>query len=452
MPRSNKNAKIFNMRKFYIYTWGCQMNEDDSSQIYSYLVQAGYEPAKSENEADIFILVTCSVREKPENKAKSKLGELKLLKDENPNIIIGVCGCMAQRLGKKLKNGRPYLNFVVGTEQIATIPKLIENIIEGQLFQTRTRLSEKVTELQLPDRTQKKIVGLKEFIPIMYGCNNFCSYCVVPYTRGRERSREVSSILDEVKYVASKGCKEITLLGQNVNSYGKTLENPVDFATLLYKVCEIEGIERIRYTTSHPKDLSDDLIKCMASNDKICKHIHLAVQSGDNKVLEKMNRKYKIEKIYSLVDKLRELMPNIAITTDLIVGFPGEGEEEFNHTLEMVEKIRFDSAFMFSYNPIPNTPAAVMEGQRAMKDKNKSLEKLIALQNSITCEKNASNVGNIEKVLVEGLSTKGDQLTGYTDTLKICNFIGSKDLIGQIVDVKITKGSLFGFSGELIKP
>ena len=433
------------------------MNEDDSSQIYSYMVQEGFSPAKCESEADIFILVTCSVREKPENKAKSKLGELKLLKDERPEIIIGVCGCMAQRMGDKLKNGRPYLNFVVGTEQISTVPYLVKKIIENQNAEIKKKnyfsklfLSEKNKDLHLPGRTKKEIVGLKEFIPIMYGCNNFCSYCVVPYTRGRERSREMGDILEEIKYVRDKGCKEITLLGQNVNSYGKTLENPIDFATLLYKVCEIEGIERIRYTTSHPKDLSDDLIKCMAENDKICKHIHLAVQSGDDEVLRVMNRRYTRDRIYYLVDKLREFMPNISITTDLIVGFPGEDEKAFENTLEMVERIRFDAAFMFSYNPIPNTPAAKMEGQREMKDKNKSLERLIELQNNITVEKNKALVGSRQKILVEGLSSKGDELTGYTDTLKICNFKGEKDLIGSMVEVNVTEGHLFGLSGEIL--
>ena len=425
------------------------MNEDDSSQIYSYLVQSGYDPAQKEEDADIFVLVTCSVREKPENKALSKLGELKLLKDENSNIIIGVCGCMAQRMGNRLKSGRPYINFVVGTEQISQIPYIINNISEEQKYFIRTRLSEKVTDLHLPGRTQKEKIGLKEFIPIMYGCNNFCSYCVVPYTRGRERSREMQSVLDEIKYVSDRGCKEICLLGQNVNSYGKTLDNPTDFATLLYKACEIDGIERIRYTTSHPKDLSDELIECMTSNDKICKHIHLAVQSGDDEILRRMNRKYKAEKIYNLVNKLRSAMPDIAITTDLIVGFPGEDERAFENTLKMVEQIQFDGAFMFSYNPIPNTPAAVMDGQRPMKDKNRSLEKLIALQNSITVNKNKSLIGRCEKVLVESLSAKsGEEVTGYTDGLKAVNFPGSEDLIGKTVEVKITEGHLWGLKGE----
>ena len=428
------------------------MNEDDSSQIYSYLSGAGYEPALKEEDAEIFILVTCSVREKPENKALSKLGELNLLKAENPNIIIGVCGCMAQRLGDKLKVGRPYLNFVVGTEQISSIPSIINSIEDGQKYKSRLSLSEKTSDLHLPGRTNKAQVGLREFIPIMYGCNNFCSYCVVPYTRGRERSRETQDILDEIKYVADRGCIEVTLLGQNVNSYGQTLQEPKTFAYLLSKACEIEGIERIRFTTSHPKDLSDELIDTMAQNDKICKHLHLAVQSGDDEILRLMNRKYKIERIYSLVEKLRKAMPKISITTDLIVGFPGEDEKAFENTLKMVRDIEFDSAFMFSFNPIPNTPAAKMEGQRLMKDKNKSLERLIELQNSITCRKNKDAEGEVKKVLAEGFSTKGEgELTGYTDGLKIVNFEGDKSLIGKIIDVKLTKGSLYGFQGELVK-
>ena len=428
------------------------MNEDDSSQIYSYLWNAGYEPAKDEREAEIYILVTCSVREKPENKALSKLGELNLLKKENPNIIIGVCGCMAQRLGNKLKVGRPYLNFVVGTEQISSLPAIISEIEDGQKYRERLSLSEKTKDLHLPGRTNKAQVGLREFIPIMYGCNNFCSYCVVPYTRGRERSREAEDILEEIQYVSDRGCKEVTLLGQNVNSYGKTLKEPKSFAYLLRKACNIEGIERIRFTTSHPKDLSDELIECMAENEKICKHIHLAVQSGDDEILRLMNRNYKIEKIYTLVEKLRKAMPQISITTDLIVGFPGEDEKAFENTLKMVRDIEFDSAFMFSFNPIPNTPAAKMEGQRAMKDKNKSLERLIELQNYITCQKNKDAQGRTEKVLAEGFSIKGEgELTGYTDGLKIVNFEGDKSLIGKIIEVKITKGSLYGFQGELVK-
>jgi len=439
-------------KTFYIYTWGCQMNEDDTSQLSSFLMQKGYVPAEKEEDSDIFILITCSVREKPENKAKSKLGELRILKETRPDVIIGVCGCMAQREGEQLKKGRPYLNFVVGTQNISSIPNIIDDILDRQKFKSSLALSENLEEeLIIPKRTLKSNVNLKEFIPIMYGCNNFCSYCIVPYVRGRERSRDYEDIIGEIKYMADRGCVEVTLLGQNVNSYGQTLENSIDFAELLHRVTLINGIERIRFTTSHPKDLSDNLISVMASSNKICKHIHLAVQSGDTEVLANMNRRYDNNKIYELSGKLRSVMPDIALSTDLIVGFPGEGEKEFQSTIKMVEDIQFDWAYMFSFNPIPNTPAAKLDNQMTMKEKNARLTNLIKVQNTITLNKNKSLIDKTFSVLVESISPKNvNTMTGFTSQCKTVNFKGDASLTGKIVDIKVKNGHLYGFTGELL--
>lgn len=439
--------------KFIVYTWGCQMNEDDAAQLSSFLLGSGYEETKNEEEADIAVLVTCSVREKPENKAKSKLGELRILKEKRPHMIIGVSGCMAQREGEKLRKGRPYLDFVVGTGNIAEVPGIIEKLkIKKKFYYELDLPTNTFDEMRIPKRISKDAVSIKEFVPIMYGCNNFCSYCVVPYVRGRERSRTAVDIIDEIKYLADNGTKEITLLGQNVNSYGNTNADQINFTELLYKVNEISGIERIRFTTSHPKDLSDDLILAMKDIDKVCKHIHLAVQSGDSDILKSMNRKYLSDRIYELTDKLRSNIPDIAISTDLIVGFPGETDEQFRKTLKMVEDIKFDWAYMFSFNPIPNTPAEKLAGQMTMKEKNTRLNELVQLQNAITVDKNKSFINDIFEVLVEGKSNKDqDKFCGLTSQSKTVNFSAKKEIkAGDIVNIRVRTGHLYGFLGEMI--
>ena len=437
-------------RRFMVFTWGCQMNEDDSEQIANLLTQMGYTRAGSENEADIAVLVTCSVREKPEQKAKSKLGELRIAKEANPEMIIGVCGCMAQKEGEKLRNGRPYLDFVVGTASIFEIPEIVRQVEAERGLRTALALPRSAHDpLVVPERAARGDIALKSFVPVMYGCDNYCSYCVVPHVRGRERSRPLDDIIAEVRDLASKGRMEITLLGQNVNSYGATLGKRVDFADLLAAVNDVDGIERIRFTTSHPKDLLDKLIGAMRDLPKVCEHIHLAVQSGDDDVLRGMNRKYTAAHFKERVAALREAIPDIAITTDFIVGFPGETDDQFENTIRLVQEVRFDSAFMFAYNVIPNTAAASMGGQLEKSVANGRLGRLIELQNAITCEINNSQVGRVFEVLVEGVSPRNPtRLTGLTRQGKTVNFPGDHSLIGSLAHVKATEGHLYGFVGE----
>ena len=428
------------------------MNEDDSEQISSLLLQMGYYPTTNQDEADVAMLVTCSVREKPEDKARSKLGELRIIKETlKPSMIIGVCGCMAQKEGDALKKGRPYLDMVIGTANIWQIPEMISEIEKTHKYSSSLSLPRSANDPKIvPPRTTRVERSLKCFVPVMYGCDNFCSYCVVPYVRGRERSRDMDDVVAEVSRLAENGCREVTLLGQNVNSYGATLDKPTDFATLLEAVNDVDGIERIRFTTSHPKDLSDSLINAIAKLPKVCEHIHLAVQSGDTEVLQRMNRKYSREHFLERVEALRSAVPNIAITTDFLVGFCGETEEQFMNTMSLANEIRFDGAFMFAYNIIPNTAAEKMDGHLPKKVKNERLNRLIALQNAITCDINNSQVGNTYEVLVEGVSPKdSNRLTGLTRQNKTVNFSGPANLVGKLVNVKVTEGHMYGFVGEL---
>ncbi|MGQ9455942.1 MAG: tRNA (N6-isopentenyl adenosine(37)-C2)-methylthiotransferase MiaB [Armatimonadota bacterium] len=430
--------------KFTIITWGCQMNEDDSEQMASLLLQMGYTPTFLPEEADVVLLVTCSVRRKPEEKVKSKLGQLRKLKEERPHMIIGVCGCMAQRVGESIKKQFPFVDLLVGTSQVHRIPELIQKV-----QCTRGFVSALDLDSELPQRAPHVGRPIKAFVPIMYGCSNFCAYCIVPYVRGRERSRSVEDILAEVRDLAYRGTKEITLVGQNVNSYGATLVPPVGFAQLLRAINEVEGIERIRFTTSHPKDISDELIEAMRDLDKVCEHIHLPVQSGDDEVLRAMNRGYTVAQYKERIRALREAVPDIAITTDLLVGFPGETEEQFENTLQLVREVRFDSAFMFAFNPIPGTAAEKMPDQVPELVKHERLRRLIDLQNRITCEVNATEVGTVFEVLVEGTSPKDPRrLTGLTRQNKVVNFAGDQCLIGRLVLVRVTESHLYGFVGE----
>lgn len=450
---------------FMIITWGCQMNEDDSQQMANLLRQMGYRQAMLAEEADIILLNTCSVREKPERKVMSKLGELKSLKKIKNNLIIGVCGCMAQRAGNEIVKRAPFVDIIIGTDQIFELPQLISKVRAGE---------RPVFALDLPKRNgniafakPKRVIGdigLKHFVPIMYGCNNYCAYCVVPFTRGPERSRPIEDIVAEVQELTSHGCREVTLLGQNVNSYGKTqqksdnlhqLQNNTDslcdFPTLLGRLNEIEGLWRIRFTTSHPKDLSDRLIDAMARLPKVCEHLHLPIQAGDNRILHAMNRHYTVEHYISLVEKLRNAIPGIAITTDIMVGFPGETEEQFQNTLNAVRRIQFDGAFMFAFNPRPGTKAAELPNQIDNKTKQRRLLELINLQNQITLERNEKEVGQEFEVLVEGPSWKDEsKLTGYTRTNKAVVFPGNPELSGRLVSIRAIKAHPWGFTGEIV--
>lgn len=440
-----------NQPAYKILTWGCQMNEDDSKQMSNMLEQMGYLEASEESEADIILLNTCSVREKPEQKVRSKIGEFRALKETNPNLIVGVCGCMAQREGKELlKHGAP-VDLVIGTASIYELPMLIEQVRQGR---------RRIVANQMPERGKSnggastprvvREVGLKAFVPVMYGCNNYCAYCVVPSARGPERSRPPQDIVDEITDLVIRGCREVTLVGQNVNSYAGT--GGVNFAELLVLVDEIEGLERIRFTTSHPKDLSDQLIEAIAELPKVCEHLHLPIQSGDDEILRRMGRKYTVEHYLKLIDRLRTRIPNIALTTDIMIGFPGETNEQFRNTLHLVEEIGYDAAFMFAFNPRPGTSAAEMKDQIEPSVKTRRLIELIAVQNDITLEKNQEGIGKVFEVLAEGPSEKDpEKLTGYTRTNKTVNFPGPADLSAKVVMVRAKTAHPWGYTGELVE-
>lgn len=437
---------------FSVLTWGCQMNEDDSEQISSILMQMGYRPTDDLPKADIIMLNTCSVRAKPEQKAKSKLGELRELKSANPDLIIGVCGCMAQRKGEDIRKSAPYVDIVIGTAQIERIPEMI-----CEITRTRNPLSALdlpravLDEAIVPTRaTRTSDVGLKTFVPVTYGCDNFCAYCIVPHVRGKERSRALSEIVDEVVKLTSWGCREITLLGQNVNSYAGPDDPAHDFPRLLSALNDIDGMSRIRFTTSHPKDLSDRLIEAMAELDKVCEHIHLPIQSGNNDVLRRMKRGYSIEHYKELISALHSAVSDVAITTDILVGFPGETDAEFENTLRTIEEIRFDAAFMFAFNAIEGTVAASLPEQIPAKVKNERLRRVIETQNRITVEKNTEQLGQHFEVLVEGPSPKDSKrLTGLTRQNKTVNFPADAKLAGKLVQVCVTEAHLYGFAGDI---
>ncbi len=439
---------------YKIYTWGCQMNEEDSEQMGLYLERLGYRPVQEDEEAEVILLNTCSVRRKPEDKVFSLLGELRKWKEKHPNGILGVCGCMVQVRADELRKEAPHVDFIVGTANIARIPELVQEVRRSRKMMAALELPPRKGAIvtDVPQRITERKPKLRAFVPIMYGCDKFCTFCVVPLTRGRERSRPTEDILEEIRYLAEHGTKEVTLLGQTVNSYGKNLmEGKVPFARLLRLINDIPGIERIRFTSPYPRDFTDELIHTMAELPKVCEHVHLPLQVADNDLLREMKRGYTVEQYESIVHKLRAAMPDIAITTDLMIGFPGETEEQFQHTLEFVEHIRFDSAFMFAYSPRPGTKAAEREDQIPRAVKLERLHRLIELQNRITCEINASQVGNVYEVLVEGPSPKDPmKLTGLTRQNKTMNFVGARELIGQTVRVRAVEGHLWGFIGELV--
>lgn len=441
------------MPTYKILTWGCQMNEEDSEQIGLYLQEWGYSPAKQLEQADVILLNTCSVRQKPEDKVFSTLGELRGLKQENPRLIIGVCGCMAQIKADEIRRRAPHVDMIIGTAHIAKVGGMIEEVMQKRRLALRLELPERrgaiVTDL--PERKVDRAPKLKAFVPIQYGCDKFCTFCIVPSTRGRERSRPTQHILDEVKRLADLGTKEVTLLGQTVNSYGKNLlEGRVPFARLLELINEIPGIERIRFTSPYPRDFKDDLIEAMACLPKVMEHVHLPLQSGDNEVLQAMKRVYSVEQFEEIGCKLRERVKGIAITTDIIVGFPGETEEQFQHTLDFVEKFRFDGAFMFAYSIRPGTKAGEMDHQVPRQVKQERLNRLIALQNRITCEINQSLTGQVFEVLVEGPSQKDpSRLAGFTRTNKMMHFEGARGLAGRLVNVCAVESHLWGFYGKI---
>jgi tRNA-2-methylthio-N6-dimethylallyladenosine synthase len=437
---------------FYVQTWGCQMNEEDSEQMGLSLQGIGYEPATSLHEAQVILLNTCSVRRKPEDKAFSMLGELALMKQSKPELIIGVCGCMAQIRADEIRKRAPHVDFVLGTGDISQVGSLVEEAAQSRRFAMRLDLPERkgAVVTDVPSRNVGRQPKLKAFVPIQYGCDKFCTFCIVPTTRGRERSRPTEEIISEVAALAQQGTREITLLGQTVNSYGKNLaEGRVPFSELLWKLGEIEGLERIRYTSPYPRDFKADLIQTIRDCPQVMEHVHMPLQSGSNEVLKAMRRLYTRESFLQIVRDLRDSMPQIGLTTDIIVGFPGETEEQFEETLSLVEEVRFDGAYMFIYSPRPGTPASDME-QLPMHVRKSRLDRLIQLQNAISGERNREAVGREFEVLVEGPSPKDpSRLQGYSREFKMMHFPGPADLTGQIVRVVATGGHLWGLSGEL---
>ncbi|NLN14509.1 MAG: tRNA (N6-isopentenyl adenosine(37)-C2)-methylthiotransferase MiaB [Tissierellia bacterium] len=439
------------MKKYLIKTFGCQMNEHDSEKISWILESIGYEQAESQEEADIIIFNTCAVRKSAEDRVLGQIGELKALKREKPDLILSICGCMMQRedIVEYITSKHKHVDIIFGTNNIHKLPQLINRY--EKTGQTVVDIVEENREIDESIEANRKY-SFKSFVNIMYGCDNFCTYCIVPYTRGRERSREPENIIAEIEKLASTGCKEVTLLGQNVNSYGKTLDRDYSFANLIEDIHKIDGIKRIRFMTSHPKDISDDLIKLYGKLDKLCDHLHLPVQSGSNKILKAMNRKYTREDYLKIIDRVRAVNPDISITTDIIVGFPGETEEDFEDTLDLVRKVGFDSAFTFLYSVREGTPAAKMEDQIDMEVKNDRFQRLMEVLHPFGLEFNKKYLGKEVEILVEEVSKNNEKvLTGRTTSGKLVHFEGDKSLIGELVDVKITKAKTFTLEGELVK-
>lgn len=444
-------ANTMNTKTFHITTFGCQMNEHDSEVMAGMLLEKGFTPVKERKDADVAIINTCSVRENADKRFFGTLGQLKRRKKENPDFIVCVCGCMMQQqhVIDTIKAKYPWVDIIFGTHNIHQFPALIDNA-----------LAEKKKQIEVwPDGGEiveglpaKRLFESKALVNIMFGCNNFCTYCIVPYTRGRERSRRAEDIVREVENLVADGVREIMLLGQNVNSYkGEGPDGePVDFADLIHMLNEVEGLERIRFMTSHPKDLSDKLIQSFTECDKLCKNIHLPVQSGSSRILKEMNRRYTKEQYLALVEKLRAAVPDITMSTDIIVGFPGETEEDFAETLDLVRTVRYDSAFTFLYSIRKGTPAEKYENQIPEEVKHERFNRLVDLVNEISAEKNAAYVGRIEKVLVEGPDKNGKGiLAGRTDGFKLVNFPGPKELVGQTIEVEITAGKTFSLEGRL---
>ena len=452
---AEKNNRYFaiNKRKpkYMITTFGCQMNEHDSEKLAGMLDSMGYESTLMTDDCDLIIYNTCAVRENAELKVYGNLGHLKLAKRKNPDLKIAVCGCMMQQphVVKEIKSRYKHVDLVFGTHNLYKFPELLTNSMDSdKLLVDVWDVDGEVVEGL---RSSRKF-ELKAFVNIMYGCNNFCTYCIVPYTRGRERSRTPEDIINEIKELAANGTKEITLLGQNVDSYGKTLEEPITFAELLRMTNEVEGIERIRFMTSHPKDISDEVIYAMRDCDKVCEFLHLPVQCGSSKLLKKMNRHYTKEDYLRIIEKAKAEIPDIAFSTDLMIGFPGETEEDLLDTIDVVEKVRYDNAFTFIYSKREGTPAAKMEDQIPEDVKHERFNRVLSKVNEILGEINESYVGKTVEVLVEGRSkTDETKFTGRTRQNKLINFSvknPEEDLLGKLMNVKVTESTTFSLVGE----
>lgn len=433
-------------------TFGCQMNARDSEKLSGILEQIGYREVPDEEMADFVIYNTCTVRENANQRVYGRLGQLNRMKKSNPHMMIALCGCMMQEpeVVEKLKKSYPFVDLIFGTHNIFKFAELIATRMESdRMVIDIWKDTDKIVE-NLPSERK---YPFKSGVNIMFGCNNFCSYCIVPYVRGRERSRNPEDILREIKELVADGVVEVMLLGQNVNSYGKTLKEPISFADLLKQIEDIEGLKRIRFMTSHPKDLSDELIEVMGNSQKICKHLHLPIQSGSTRILEKMNRRYTKEHYLELVEKIRAAVPDISLTTDIIVGFPGETEDDFSETMEVVKKVRYDSAFTFLYSKRTGTPAAVLEEQVPSEVAHQRFDRLLKEVQHISAETCSIHTGTVKEVLVEAVNDHDSSLvTGRLSNNILVHFHGDAGMIGSIREVSLKECKGFYYIGEIAEP
>ncbi len=444
-----KSEELGRPLTYHVTTFGCQMNARDSEKLVGILDEVGYTEVEDEN-ADFVIYNTCTVRENANQRVYGRLGYLHSIKKKKPHMMIALCGCMMQeaQVVEKLKKSYSFVNLIFGTHNIYKFSELIVTALESdRMVIDIWKDTDKIVE----DLPSERKYAFKSGVNIMFGCNNFCSYCIVPYVRGRERSRNLKDIVREIEKLVEDGVKEVMLLGQNVNSYGKNLEEPVTFAQLLKEIEKIEGLERIRFMTSHPKDLSDELIEVMKDSKKICRHLHLPLQSGSSRILKIMNRHYDKERYLTLVEKIKTAMPDISLTTDIIVGFPGETEEDFLETMDVVKKVRFDSAFTFLYSKRTGTPAAVMENQipeDVMKDR---FDRLLEEVQTIGREMSSRDTGSVQEVLVEEVNEHDSSLvTGRMSNNLLVHFLGDASLIGSIVSVHLDECRGFYYMGTKV--
>lgn len=446
VPTSIHN--IGHNKKYTILTYGCQMNVHDSENISGIMEDLGYTKEDNYENADVIIINTCAIRENAQNKVVGILGRIKKLKETNPNIITIIGGCMPQEesVSGMIKDKYKWVDIVLGTHNIYDIPTLLDNINKERKQNIEVYSIEGSIIENLPVKRDSKI---KAWVNIQYGCDKFCSYCIVPYTRGKQRSRLPEDILKEVKSLKEKGYKEVTLLGQNVNAYGKDLELNYTMANLLEDTAKT-GIDRVRFVTSHPWDFSSDMIDVIAAYPNIMPYIHLPIQSGSDNILKKMNRRYTISEYKNLFNELKAKIPGVSITTDIIVGFPGETEEDFKKTLEIYNELKYDLAYTFIYSPREGTPAAKIEDNISLKEKEERLQRLNALVNKYARENNEKYQDKIVPVLIEGYSDKGGKLMGYTDTMKLVNVVGDSSSIGSIVPVRITEVKTWSMEGEVV--
>lgn len=434
-------------KKVHIMTFGCQMNVSDSEKILSLLRTAGYSPVQSIAEADMVIVNTCSVRAKAEDRVYGILLTMKGEVKKNPDLIIGVGGCVAQQEGERLLEKIPHLSFVFGTHNLHLLPRIVSQAESGKRLSETAFIDDSSRFELFPDCDG--ILGITRAVTIMQGCDNYCSYCIVPYVRGREVSRNRSEIVDEVARAADAGVREVTLLGQNVNSYGRKGGDGSDFSLLIRDVARVSGIKRIRFMTSHPKDMSDPLMDCFADVEKLCSHIHLPVQSGSDRILALMNRGYSRSQYMEKIERLRLIRPDLLVTSDIIVGFPGETEDDFSDTLSLMNDVNYSDTYSFVYSPRPETKAAGFADETSKNEKSERLKRLMALQGTLTKKVQSSFVGNEVEVLVEGPGKKEGQVFGRSSGNRIVNFPGSIDMVGTLQTPKIIKNLQNSLLGEL---